>query len=317
MKTQILSILVLIGVFLSNAQNVNIPDINFKNALISAGVDTDKDGEISHAEAKSVTSLDVSEKNILNMTGIEAFANLSALHCNNNKLTSLDVSDCSALENLWCIENQLTSLVVSGCDELEVLGCWSNQLTSLDVSNNTTLRCLMCFDNQIPSLDVTNNAALNTLMCGNNLLTFLNISNNLNLVIHACRGSGLDISFMPSLYEVCVWEIPFPVADVELDTTGSPNVYFTTDCSITDLSIPEEKRTIDIYPNPSDDIINIEIENIKNAAIEIYNVSGTLVLSKALDSKVEKFDISDFPKGIYLVKVRQEDVIYIEKVVVR
>ncbi len=37
---------------ISNAQNVNIPDANFKNALISVGVDTNEDGEISYAECE-------------------------------------------------------------------------------------------------------------------------------------------------------------------------------------------------------------------------------------------------------------------------
>ncbi len=36
---------------------------------------------------------------------------------------------------------------------------------------------------------------------------------------------------MPSLGQVCVWDIPFPPAGVDVDTTDSPNVYFTTDCS--------------------------------------------------------------------------------------
>jgi hypothetical protein len=40
------------------------------------------------------------------------------------------------------------------------------------------------------------------------------------------------INDMPSLYEVCVWELPFPTEEIyDLDTTGSPNVYFTTECS--------------------------------------------------------------------------------------
>ena len=33
------------------------------------------------------------------------------------------------------------------------------------------------------------------------------------------------------LNKVCVWSTPFPPIGVEVDTTGSPNVYFTTDCS--------------------------------------------------------------------------------------
>ena len=34
-----------------------------------------------------------------------------------------------------------------------------------------------------------------------------------------------------SLEKVCVWNMQFPPDGVEVDTTGSPNVYFTTDCS--------------------------------------------------------------------------------------
>jgi hypothetical protein len=36
---------------------------------------------------------------------------------------------------------------------------------------------------------------------------------------------------MPSLGEVCVWELPFPPEGMTVHTTGSPNVYFTTECS--------------------------------------------------------------------------------------
>jgi hypothetical protein len=35
---------------------------------------------------------------------------------------------------------------------------------------------------------------------------------------------------MPSLYNVCVWEMPFPPVGVGVDTTNSPNVYFTSNC---------------------------------------------------------------------------------------
>ena len=41
----------------------------------------------------------------------------------------------------------------------------------------------------------------------------------------------LNIAEMPTLFEVCVWTLPFPPEGVEVDTTGSPNVYFTTECS--------------------------------------------------------------------------------------
>ena len=227
MKTLILWMLVLTIAYISNAQNVNIPDINFKNALISYnGVDTDEDGEISYAEAEAKVYLNIFENSITDLTGIEAFINVDTMEIYNTQATSLDVSNNVALKWLW-------------------------------------------------------------------------------------------LSHMPTLYEVCVWEIPFPPAGVDVDTTSSPNVYFTTDCAV---NIPDEytaNSTINIYPNPSDDIINIEIEYINNATIEIYNVSGNLIFSKELDSKVEKIDVSGFSKGIYVVKVTQDRAVNFGKVVVR
>jgi hypothetical protein len=41
----------------------------------------------------------------------------------------------------------------------------------------------------------------------------------------------LTLASMPSLYKVCVWTMPFPPTGVAVDTTGSPNVYFTMNCN--------------------------------------------------------------------------------------
>ncbi len=453
MKTLILSVLMLSIAYTSGAQYVNIPDANFKNALIEAGVDTDENGEISYDEAEAVTSLDLEGEYICDeetcwivngvdsLDGIQAFTNLDSLNCRINNLTSLDLSSNTALKWLWCDLNQLTSLDISGCAALTYLhcgcfhwGCGGNQLTSLDVSNNVALKYLSCGANQLTSLDVSNNAALEELSCDHNQLTSLNVSNNAALIGLGCGDNqltsldvsdctsliglgcpdnqltsldasgcnaltGLDCRFnqltsldvsgctalteldcrrnqlfnldvsnnialtsllcpynqlnsldvynnsalteldcrgnqltslniagcnaltvlridqIPTLYEVCVWE-SFP-AGVSVETEDSPNVQFTTDCSITALNPDKENSTINIYPNPSADIINIEIENTNNATIEIYNISGTLIFSKGLQSQQEKINISGYSKGIYLLKVRQADAVYVEKLVVK
>ena len=107
---------------------------------------------------------------------------------------------------------------------LERLNCWRNQLTNLDVSQNTALTDLYCAFNQLTSLDVSNNTALTVLHCFSNQLTSLDISKNISLTIIKLRD-------MPSLNEVCVWELPFPPAGVEIDIANSPNINFTIDCS--------------------------------------------------------------------------------------
>ncbi len=133
--------------------------------------------------------------------------------------------------NLFCIINQLTSLDVSNNTALIGLVCFDNQLSSLDVSNNTALKDLRCSSNQLISLDVSNNTHLRNLKCSNNQLSSLDISNNTILGRFNDHYGMIDISQMPSLYKVCVWELPFPPAEYKVDTTGSPNVYFTMDCN--------------------------------------------------------------------------------------
>ena len=59
MKTIIILIILTLYFNISNGQIVNIPDANFKNALIDEGVDTNNDGEIQVSEAEAVISLNV------------------------------------------------------------------------------------------------------------------------------------------------------------------------------------------------------------------------------------------------------------------
>jgi len=78
----------------------------------------------------------------------------------------------------------------------------------------------------------------------------LDVSNNTALYY-------LDLSNIPTLYAVHVWEMPFPLADMILETEGSPNVYFTTEGTVNIQGDHEENSKIDIYPNPAKDYLNI------------------------------------------------------------
>jgi Leucine-rich repeat (LRR) protein len=230
----------------------------------------------------------------------------------NNQLTSLDISKNITLTKLRCWDNQLSSIDLSNCTNLLEFYCGNNQLTHLDISKNTALTHLNCHTNQFMSLDLTNNTNLTFLNCADNQLTSLDVSNNTEL-------GYLYLSNMPTLHEVCVWTMPFPPAGVDIEREGSSNVCFEIDCNgvCQNTEIEEyKKEVLSIFPNPSDDIINIDIENIHGATIEIYNVSGRLIFSKALNSKFEKIDISGLSEGMYFIKVRQEQNVRIEKLIV-
>ncbi|HEY5592443.1 MAG TPA: leucine-rich repeat domain-containing protein [Paludibacter sp.] len=177
---------------------VNIPDPNFKAALIGNGIDINADGEIQYDEASAyLDGISVSGSGISDLTGIEAFTNITYLYCSNNSLTTLDVSSNTDLQYLDCSDNSLTSLDVSANTALEYLYCRNNQLLSLNTSGVAALTELHCAYNQLASLDISTNTALTILGCSNNQLTSLDVSDNTDLSQLHCQYNqitSLDVS---------------------------------------------------------------------------------------------------------------------------
>ena len=114
MKTRLLSTLVMLGFGLNViAQNVAIPDANFKASLLAnTGINTDIDGsvgEISVAEAAAYNgTIYCVGLGITDLTGIEAFTSLASLNCANNSISTIDVSNNIFLNFLFCTNNNLT-----------------------------------------------------------------------------------------------------------------------------------------------------------------------------------------------------------------
>ncbi|MBL7892917.1 MAG: T9SS type A sorting domain-containing protein [Bacteroidia bacterium] len=81
--------------------------------------------------------------------------------------------------------------------------------------------------------------------------------------------------------------------------------------NLSTLTKPEQH--IDVYPNPSNEIITIEIPNtFQNYVIEIYSPLGQQIF-KASDQTV--IDMSNFKNGIYILIVKQEDKIWTTKII--
>ncbi len=78
---------------------------------------------------------------------------------------------------------------------------------------------------------------------------------------------------------------------------------------------------IDLYPNPADDIVNIDIsyEGILKGIIEVSDILGNKVWSQdvsSLNTADIKIDVSKWPAGIYVVSYRNEKESYNKKVVI-
>jgi len=71
------------------------------------------------------------------------------------------------------------------------------------------------------------------------------------------------------------------------------------------LSIPtiDLETTLSLFPNPSRDVLKIHLEEDQLEKIELYSVSGGLILKTVLNSNTFILNTANYPSGTYLLKI--------------
>lgn len=172
-------------------QTVDIPDINFKNALIEQGVDKNGDGEIQESEALIIDSINISHRFINSLIGIKSFVNLEYLDCNSNLNTELDVKGMKKLITLNCIDNKITSLNIQEVKNLEILYCGNNKISSLELQGLVKLKYLACSSNPLANLNLQGLSSLNNIICESANLKSLNLDGLTDLQFLYCPYNNI------------------------------------------------------------------------------------------------------------------------------
>jgi hypothetical protein len=103
---------------------------------------------------------------------------------------------------------------------------------------------------------------------------------------------------------------------LNMGSGGNCHYYYIDDVSVIDSTLGIESNLIGqlkIFPNPANSILNIEAR-LQDAQIKIYDVLGNELLCEMLSYK-KQVDISDFRKGIYLLRLQEKGKIYTSKFV--
>lgn len=340
MKKPTLLVLVLAICIMTKAQNVNIPDANFKNFLVNSwAINTNNDDEIQVSEAAAYNgNMFCHQCGIADLTGIEAFTSLKSIKMQFNWLTSVDVSSCVALTKLDFFGNELESLNVSGCLALDTLDCsYNDHLTNLDVSNNSALKVLYCNDNLLTSLNLGNKPALEVLDSGTNQLTALDVSQCPVLYSLSAINNNLtslDLSLNPNLILLYVnnndltylnvangnnpmidmfYAADNPnlsciqVDDVAFSEQNWLGVYFGFDESANfsescavGVSSANKRNSLVIYPNPTTSFINVWTD--ENIQISVFNQVGKIVESQKLNRGNNRIELSHLTSGVYFLR---------------
>ncbi len=203
--------LLLLFISTVNAQIVNIPDPQFKNALLNHTngiIDTNGDGEIQVSEAQSYTgTLDVAASYIFNISGLEYFTNITALNVSQNYLENLDVAANTELVALDCSINPIVDIDLSSNTKLREFRNTRNWVESYDFSNNLELEILeiIGYSGLQIEIDVTPNVLLKKLSLQYLGLSTINLSTNTaleQLNLNENNLTSLDLSSNSQLHSI-------------------------------------------------------------------------------------------------------------------
>jgi photosystem II stability/assembly factor-like uncharacterized protein len=73
-------------------------------------------------------------------------------------------------------------------------------------------------------------------------------------------------------------------------------------------------NSILLYPNPVNDLLHVYIDNqLSNAELFLYDLSGKIYLSKQLTTEDSKINLNDLKPGTYIIQITSDNSIFIEK----
>lgn len=76
----------------------------------------------------------------------------------------------------------------------------------------------------------------------------------------------------------------------------------------------DNSLSVRLYPNPFEDVLHIDVEDVENCILEVYNVMGQLVFR---DKATTKVYLTGLKSGIYFVKMIGNDSQFLERIVKR
>ena len=77
-----------------------------------------------------------------------------------------------------------------------------------------------------------------------------------------------------------------------------------------------DESSIHVFPNPANEMITLELEDIFFTHYELMNVHGVSLLKKEIDSSITNINVSHIPTGTYLIRLSSKDAIVVKKVVI-
>lgn len=313
---QLLTALLISITFAAHAQNVNIPDSNFRAALISLGVDTNNDGEIQQSEAEAVTSLEIQPypQVIRDFTGILSFTNLESFSCSYMLVPSIDMHGLQRLRRLIFPWSGVVSVNVADCILLDTLNLdFGESLLYLNASNTAikNLSLSMLLGARLQEVNLSNCDSLLTVYPGNTAITLLNINDchNIRSVTQAHAVLNLLARNCTSLRELTYSSGGASFYKIDVTNCVSLETLIMGEgMSFEDLDLstcPNIKNLSILGANIVDHCLNVNLKNgtrMTNCTISAFNFSGN-GLPPCINICADEFEMDSVSNWLHIVQM--------------
>ena len=98
--------------------------------------------------------------------------------------------------------------------------------------------------------------------------------------------------------------------------TATPMVRMNFDPSLISEVVDVKQNIFNVFPNPTNGLLNIELGNTEKYTVSVYNVLGQTVLSESANTISTVIDLSSFEKGVYMLELSYQDKILTKQIVV-
>lgn len=310
---------------LSFAQYTPIPDIAFEQQLINDGIDSNTtiDGQILTSEANNYAgALDIANSGISDLTGIEAFFNITSINFNYNiGITSVDLTNSPLLTSITGIGcSGLTSINVTGLGNLTEMQFANAGLQSLNVTTNTVLETLNVRKNSISSLDLSQNTALTYMDAKENDLLYLDMrnGNNSNVTLfNADSNLCLKCVFVDdnnaAYLGAWIRDNNSTLVNSEVECDALPDI---AECPTLGVDNTLVRDNFNMYPNPVNNTLYVTSKS-NNAVVNIYNITGKVILTKTLAQGENMVNVSNLASGIYLARFVSDNKVDTKKLIIK
>ena len=106
--------------------------------------------------------------------------------------------------------------------------------------------------------------------------------------------------------------------DFVVDTAAGSEGIFVSQEVLTSFYAfsPKIFNDIKIFPNPSDGLFFVELISTGND-VTIYDVQGRPILNKTINTNIARIDLTNYPKGIYVIEIKNKFGIENHKILVK